>query len=64
MAGSTPNLLTHALYKLYRKSKGKVHPRTGHEGPQGEWIYSSTLSLTSASDGGGRSSHVPAALLP
>ena len=20
--------------------KGKVHPRTGHEGPEGEWIYS------------------------
>jgi hypothetical protein len=33
--------------------KGKVHPRTGHEGPEGEYRYSSTLSLTSALDGGG-----------
>jgi hypothetical protein len=31
--------------------KPKVQPRTGHEGPQGEWRYSSTLSLTSALDG-------------
>ena len=30
------------------KGKGKGHPRTGHEGPEGEWRYSSTLSLTSA----------------
>jgi hypothetical protein len=28
------------------KDKVKVHPVTGHEGPEGE--YSSTLSLTSA----------------
>ena len=33
--------------------KGKDHPRTGHEGPEGEYKYSSTLSLTSALDGGG-----------
>jgi len=35
------------------KVKGKVHPRTCHEDPKGEWKYSSTLSLTSALDGGG-----------
>jgi len=35
------------------KSKGKIHPRTGHEGPEGEQRYSSTLSLTSALDAGG-----------
>jgi hypothetical protein len=34
------------------KGTSKVHPKTGHEGPQGEWRYSSTLSLTSALDGG------------
>jgi len=34
-------------------SKGKVHPRTGHEGAEEEQRYSSTLSLTSALDGGG-----------
>jgi len=33
--------------------KGKVHPRTGHEGPEGEERYSFTLSLTSALGGGG-----------
>ena len=34
-------------------SKGKDHPRTDHEGPEGEQRYSSTLSLASALDGGG-----------
>jgi hypothetical protein len=33
------------------KAKGKGHPITGHEGPEGEQKYSSTLSLTSALDG-------------
>jgi hypothetical protein len=33
--------------------KGKVHPRTGHEGPEGEYMFSSTLSLTSVLDWGG-----------
>ena len=27
--------------------------RTGHKGPEGEWRYNSSLSLTSALDGGG-----------
>jgi len=31
-------------------SKDKCHPRTGHEGPEGEQRNSSTLSLTSALD--------------
>ena len=35
------------------KGKGKVHSRTGHEGPQGEQRYSSTFSLTFTLDGGG-----------
>ena len=26
----------HDIYQ-YVKSKGKVHPKTGHEGPEGEW---------------------------
>ena len=30
------------------KGKGKTHPVTGHEGPEGEYMYRSTLSLTSA----------------
>jgi len=32
------------------KGKGNVQPRTGHEGPEGELMYSPTLSLTSALD--------------
>jgi hypothetical protein len=28
------------------KGKGKVHPRTSHEAPEGEWRYSYTFSLT------------------
>jgi hypothetical protein len=35
------------------KVKDKVHPRTGHEGPEGELRYSSTVSLTSGLDGRG-----------
>ena len=35
------------------KVKGKVLPRTGSECPEGEYIYSSTLSLTSALVGDG-----------
>ena len=33
-------------------SMGKVNPRTGHEGPEGKYRHISTLSLTSALDGG------------
>jgi len=33
------------------KGKDKVGPRTGHKGPEGEWRYSSTLSLTPQLDG-------------
>jgi hypothetical protein len=28
------------------KGKGKVYPRTGHKGPEGEQRYNFTLSLT------------------
>jgi hypothetical protein len=44
--------------------KGKVHPRTGHEGPKGEQRYSSTLSLTLALDGGGWSMPCPGHFTP
>ena len=37
----------------FGKDKGKVHPRIVHEGPEREQMYSSTLSLTLALDGGG-----------
>ena len=41
------------------KGKGTVHPITGHEGPEGELRYSSTLSLTLVLDGGGWSTPHP-----
>ena len=44
--------------------KGKVLPRTGHEGPEGEQSYSSTLSLTSELDGGGWSTQRPGRFTP
>jgi len=39
------------MSKILQESK--VHPNTGHESPEGKERYSSTLSLTSALDGGG-----------
>ena len=36
-----------------RMLKSKIRPITGHEGPEGEETYKSTLSLTSALDGVG-----------
>ena len=35
------------------KGKGKAHPMTGHEDPEGEQTYISTFPSTSAPDGGG-----------
>jgi len=46
------------------KGKGKDYPRTCHEGPGEEEMYSSTFSLTSAIDGMGGQRHTPATLLP
>ena len=46
------------------EGKGKGHPRTGHEGPEREYRYSSTLSLTPALDGVGGQRHAPVALRP
>jgi len=48
----------------WRDSKGKFHPKTGHEGPEGEWRYSLTLSLTSVLDGVDGQRHASPALLP
>ena len=42
----------------------KVHPITGHEGPEVEYRYSSTLSLTLVLSGVGGQRHAPAALAP
>jgi len=43
---------------------GNVHTTTGHEGPEGEYSYSFTLSLTSALEGVGGQRQAPAALPP
>jgi hypothetical protein len=40
----------HICNKLFLK-QSKFHPRTDHEGPDGEQKYSSTLSLTLAQNG-------------
>jgi hypothetical protein len=40
-------------------NNGEVHPIIGHEGPEGKLRYSWILSLTSALDGGGRSTPFP-----
>jgi hypothetical protein len=47
-----------------KKVRDKVHPTTGHEGPEGEKGYSYTLSLTSALDEVGGQRQTPAALSP
>ena len=41
------------------KGKGKGHPRTGYEGPEGAQMYSSTIPLTLALDVGGWSTPRP-----
>ena len=41
------------MQKISEQHIGEVHPRTGHEGPEGEWRYSSTPSLTSVLHGDG-----------
>jgi hypothetical protein len=41
-----------------------VHPRTSHKGPEGKLMYISTLSLTSALDGGGWSTLHPGCFTP
>ena len=46
------------------KKHGKVHPRTGHEVPEGEYWCSCTLSLTSVLDRVVGQRHTPAALTP
>ena len=49
---------------LRGKGKGNVHPRTGHESPERENRYSSSLSLTSSLDAGGWSKPRPDRFTP
>jgi hypothetical protein len=44
--------------------KGKVRPKTGHEGPEGEKSYRFTLSLTSAQHRGGLLKTRPDSFIP
>jgi hypothetical protein len=46
------------------ETRCKVHPRTGHEGPERDNRYRSTLSLTSTLNGVGSQRYTPAALPP
>ena len=50
--------------KISGKGKGEVLLRIGHEGPEGEQMYSSTLPSTSALDGGGWSTPQPGRFTP
>jgi hypothetical protein len=53
-----------SVFTYKAKGKGKVHLRTGHEGPYGELRYSSVLSLTSALDEMSGQRHASAVLPP
>jgi hypothetical protein len=44
---------THSYCPSQSKCKDKVHPPPSHKGPEGQKIYNSTLSSTSALDGVG-----------
>ena len=63
------DFVSHLMLKLIivtnmGKGKGKVLPRTGHEGPEWEQMYSSTLPSTSTLDGGGWSKPGPGGFTP
>jgi hypothetical protein len=44
--------------------KGKIHPRTAHEVPDGVWTYGFVLSLASALDAGEMVNVTPWPLYP
>jgi len=52
------------VFKAAVSIKDKNHLRTGHEGPKGEWRYSSALSLISALHRGGWSTPRPGRFAP
>ena len=62
----TPRVLCKVdiVHVVNRIKKGKICPVSWYEGPEGEWNYSSTLSLATMLDGGGCLIHAPAALPP
>jgi len=50
------------LSLLIAKSTVKAHTVTGHEGPVGQWRYTSTLYLSLVLDGVGGQCHAPTTL--
>jgi hypothetical protein len=48
----------------FEDRKTELNLKTGREGPDGEYIYTSSHCLTSALDGVGGQRHSPAALPP
>jgi hypothetical protein len=67
-AAAPPNVAGNKQEQTDRRSKGKgkskIHPRTGHEGPGWEHMYSCTLPSTSALDGVCGQRHALASFLP
>jgi hypothetical protein len=61
---TTIPIFTNLLKACKRLGKSKIKPRTGHVIPEGEEMYSSTLSLTLALDGGGLSMPCPGCFTP
>jgi hypothetical protein len=57
-------LIGRGLVVFLSKGKGNVYPRTGHQIPDGETLYSSTLPLTSALDEGWVVNSTPWPLYP
>jgi len=56
-------ILYYPTQEINAKGRGKAQHRTGHEVPEGEQRYSSTLSLISALYGGCSQCHIPVALI-
>lgn len=46
------------------QAQSKVYPRRGHDGPDRQHMYSSTISLTLALDGSGLSTPCPGCFTP
>ena len=61
---STTNTRSNGNVSYLYKGKGRGHPRTGHEGPEGEQVCSYTLPLTSALDGVDGQRHSPGRFTP
>jgi hypothetical protein len=64
MEGTLTPVTVVQIYGRFGETQGKGHPRTGHEIAEGEYGYSSTISLFSTLDGGGWSTPRPVQLTP